>query len=252
MKKAFVIIVVVILGIISFFTASKSSAATMAERLSGRVLLQVQSVGEGWYVNPPNLRRYYLGRPSDAFQIMRNLGLGITDANLSRIPEYRKGGGDIEFARRLSGRIVIQVEQNGEAWYISPVNLNRYYLGRPADAFQIMRNLGLGITDYDLEQIPAETKPAANLQVKSHSTRLGDYGYRYITGEIENKGNSPSGSFGAKITATIYNSNGVVIDTDFTYTDDRIEPGAKVSFKLMFENPSGYSHYRLDVKDSSI
>ena len=55
---------------------------------------------------------------------------------------------------RLSGRIVLQVEDNGEAWYVSPVNGKRYYLGRPVDAFAVMRNLGLGITTSDLFTLP--------------------------------------------------------------------------------------------------
>ena len=60
---------------------------------------------------------------------------------------------DLKFAKARAGRILIQVERNGEAWYIFPVNLKRYYLGRPADAFNIMRELGLGITNKDLANI---------------------------------------------------------------------------------------------------
>ncbi|MFH1766562.1 MAG: hypothetical protein ABH826_00495, partial [Patescibacteria group bacterium] len=44
----------------------------------------------------------------------------------------------------LSGRILLQVEENGEAWYVNPIDERRYFMGRPADAFQLMRNLGLG------------------------------------------------------------------------------------------------------------
>lgn len=57
-------------------------------------------------------------------------------------------------ADRLSGRILLQVEENGEAWYVNPVNNERYFLGRPADAFKVMRNLGLGISNSNLDQIP--------------------------------------------------------------------------------------------------
>lgn len=252
MSKLTAVIVGIAIFISSVVFTGTVSAATTAERLSGRILLQVYENGQAWYVNPTNLRRYYLGRPADAFQIMRNLGLGISNANLSRVPEYGKGGGDTEFARRFSGRILIQVERHGEAWYVSPVNLQRYYLGRPADAFQIMRNLGLGISNYDLEQIPAETKPVVKLRVKSHSTHVDDYGYRYITGEVENTGNAPTGTFGAKVTAIIYNDQDTVIDTDSDYTDDPIEPGATAPFEIMLKNPSGYSYYRLEVKNSSL
>ena len=36
------------------------------------------------------------------------------------------------------GRILLQVEENGEAWYVYPENRLRYYLGRPDDASALM------------------------------------------------------------------------------------------------------------------
>lgn len=61
-------------------------ADTLAQRLSGKILLQVEQNGEAWYIYPDNQQRYYLGRPEDAFRIMRTLGLGVSDADLNRIP----------------------------------------------------------------------------------------------------------------------------------------------------------------------
>lgn len=52
---------------------------------AGRILLQVENSGEAWYVNPSDLKRYYLGRPSDAIRIMRELSLGISRENLALI-----------------------------------------------------------------------------------------------------------------------------------------------------------------------
>ena len=52
----------------------------------------------------------------------------------------------MEFANKLKGLIVLQVEDNGEAYYIYPNDSKKYYLGRPADAFSVMRKLGLGAT----------------------------------------------------------------------------------------------------------
>lgn len=52
------------------------------------------------------------------------------------------------------GHIYIQVETNGEAWYVEPKSQRRYYLGRPEEAFAIMRNFGLGISNEDLNRIP--------------------------------------------------------------------------------------------------
>ncbi|MFH1822538.1 MAG: C39 family peptidase, partial [Patescibacteria group bacterium] len=101
--------------------------------------------GEAWYVYPTTGKRYYLGRPQDAFNLMKKLGLGAKHefiANTNIFPE------------RLTGMILLDVEKNGEAYYIFPQNLNKYYLGRPSDAFNIMRELGQGISNEGLVNIP--------------------------------------------------------------------------------------------------
>jgi hypothetical protein len=136
------------------FIPSISHAASVAERTSGRILLQVQDKGEAWYVYPNDLRRYYLGRPFDAWNVMRSLGLGITNANLAKIPTKDDAwDGDSAFINSLKGKILLQVENNGEAWYVNPPNGKRYYLGRPDDAFGVMRFLGLGATTNDIFSI---------------------------------------------------------------------------------------------------
>lgn len=56
--------------------------------------------------------------------------------------------------KKSLGEIYIQVEANGEAWYVEPRKKERYYLGRPLEAFEIMRQFGLGITNEDLNKIP--------------------------------------------------------------------------------------------------
>ena len=56
-------------------------------------------------------------------------------------------------ANKRLGEIFLQVENNGEAWYINPQDAKRYYLGRPADAFQIMQSLGVGISNSDFEKL---------------------------------------------------------------------------------------------------
>ena len=128
---------------------------SLSDQLRGRILLQVESKGEAWYIYPNDNKRYYLGRPQDAFDIMRNTGVGITDSDLDKIPTYNNYAWDANenIVNRVEGKILLQVEQNGEAWYVSPVNNRRYYMGRPADAFQLMRNLGLGISNKNLTTI---------------------------------------------------------------------------------------------------
>jgi hypothetical protein len=126
------------------------NAEEMSERLRGRILLQVESHGEAWYVNPDSQKRFYLGRPADAFRVMREQGIGISNKDFDAFAGIAP--------KRLAGKILLKVEENGEAYYVNPDDLKMHYLGRPADAFRIMRSLGLGITDSDLELIEVDEK----------------------------------------------------------------------------------------------
>lgn len=130
------------------------SATSLAEQTGGKILLQVEKNGEAWYVNPENELRYYLGSPSDAFRLMTKLGVGITDANLALIPKAKQPwDGDITVMPSVRGKILLQVEQHGEAWYVNPTTGKRHYLGSPSDAFNVMKKFGVGITNSHLDQI---------------------------------------------------------------------------------------------------
>lgn len=58
------------------------------------------------------------------------------------------------FADHIRGKILLDVENEGEAWYVYPVNDHRYSLGSPKKAFRLMRELGLGTTNENLRKIP--------------------------------------------------------------------------------------------------
>jgi hypothetical protein len=65
-----------------------------------------------------------------------------------------RANADAALVNSLRGRILLQTEGNGEAWWVNPVDGLRYYLGRPAEALAAMRSFGLGISDADLAGIP--------------------------------------------------------------------------------------------------
>jgi len=140
----FIIGLLLLSGSLLFSTPVR--AETLGQRLSGRILLQVESHGEAWYVNPDNVKRYYLGRPSDALELMRQLSLGISEAEFASwnrgAPAWARGG------------LFLRPESHGEAYYVD-LSQRWHYLGRPDDAWQLLRNQGLGITNVDLDKIPS-------------------------------------------------------------------------------------------------
>lgn len=123
----------------------KPNVAQAVGERSGYILLQVEKNGEAWYVYPKNGNRYFLGRPADAFAIMKKLALGATHDFILNTNT---------FPTRLSGMILLDVERNGEAYYIYPRDNKKYFLGRPDDAFRIMSRLGQGISNAGLLTIP--------------------------------------------------------------------------------------------------
>lgn len=185
----------------------KNVDTQLTSRLSGKILLQVEEKGQAWYLSPTENSRHFLGRPIDAFSVMKGQGIGISNENLSKIPvsldflsgkdsdgdglpddfeiaigtdpdkkdtdddgfdDYTellngfdplKTGGsklsiDNNFSKKHAGKIFLQVERNGEAWYVNPDDNKRYFLGRPDDAFSIMRGLALGISNDNIRKIP--------------------------------------------------------------------------------------------------
>ena len=178
----------------------------LVNQVKGRILLQVEENGEAWYVDPQSENKLYMKDGEAAYDIMRSLGLGITNANLEKIPiglqeklfnlkdtdgdgvpdntevgigtdpsksdsdsdgyddktevlsGYRPNGTkkysyDSKLTSKLKGRILLQVESHGEAWYVNPTDSKRYYLGDPTTAYNVMRFLSLGIKNNDLRKI---------------------------------------------------------------------------------------------------
>jgi hypothetical protein len=209
-KKSILIILFIFALATSFWSKKTLAEDLLVQRVIGKILLQVEAKGEAWYVSPIDLKRYYLGRPDDAFIIMKTTGVGITNTDIQKIPvadlnltnssdidddglsdtvetafgtnkekadtdddgygdkeEVLKGFNpnkakemtiDTNFSAKQKGKILIQVQSKGEAWYVSHKDNKRYFLGRPQDSFNIMRTLGLGITNTDLSNIE-EFKP---------------------------------------------------------------------------------------------
>ncbi len=158
-------LIVLFFGFLFLLLPAFAAAQTFSERVQGQILLQVEEHGEAWYIDPESGNRYYMKDGDVAFQMLRAFGLGITTADLNMIPsvastsemqESTSACASNELAKRLAGKILLQVEANGEAWYVYPDKCRRIYLKNGQAAYEVMRFLGLGITNANLLNISAD------------------------------------------------------------------------------------------------
>jgi protein-disulfide isomerase len=134
----------------------------LANRLKGRILLQVEEHGEAWYIRNSDSMRYYMEDGNAAYEMMRYFSLGISNTDLAKIPQVADTSAmnkatsacnSNSLANRLKGEILLQVDNHGEAWYVDPVKCRAIYMEDGAAAYQIMRYLGLGAKTEDIDKI---------------------------------------------------------------------------------------------------
>lgn len=131
-------------------TQTQTSGTSLRSRVRGWILLQVENHGEAWYVDPTSDRRFYMKDGPIAYEMMRKFGLGVTEADYESML-----ADDWQMKNRLRGRIILRVHKLGEAYYIHPETLALHYLKDGTEAYRLMRELSLGITNSDLSGVPS-------------------------------------------------------------------------------------------------
>ena len=82
----------------------------------------------------------------EALKIMKKFGVGMNNKDVEKMKK------DANFRKKFMGKILLQVESHGEAYYISFDG--RYnYLKDGESALAVMKKLGLGISNANLEKI---------------------------------------------------------------------------------------------------
>ena len=197
------------------------AADSLADDLAGKILLQVESYGRAWYVHPVEKTRYYLQNGAMAYQIMRQESLGITDTDLSKIRTAYGQPYDRKLTERLKGYILLQVEQSGEAWYVNPSDGLRYYLRDGEAAYDIMRELSLGISNKDLNTIPVTSNQTVSSYTFDDVAYVGFDGQNYF-GQHQADEILPIASLTKLITAMVVLDHFPVWDRLLTITPEQI------------------------------
>lgn len=123
-------------------------------QLSGRILIQTESYGRAWYVDPVSKERFYIRNGDAAFEFFKTNVTGILNRDIAKIPMYAGQPGNKVLVNRLRGRILLQVENKGLMWWVNPTNGVRYPIANGVAAYELMKKFGLPVSNIDLKQTP--------------------------------------------------------------------------------------------------
>ncbi len=123
----------------------------LSKRVKGRLLLQVEQGGAIWYVDTKEFKRYSVTW-ANALPLFKKLSLGITDADLAKIPIANSGQtGNISMRNRLKGKLLLQVQQGGAIWYVDQNGYRHSVTWN--NLMDLFKKLALGITNENLYKI---------------------------------------------------------------------------------------------------
>jgi len=120
----------------------------LAERLIGRILLQIESDGEAWYVNPEDKKRYYLGRPRDAWLLAHEFGIKLSEKEIFQYAYFEK-----KFPKSMAGGFIFNEAEKSQVFYVRPETLEGIEFGSAKEALAIMQQEGLGVDNVNIRKI---------------------------------------------------------------------------------------------------
>lgn len=124
-------------------------APSVADRVAGKIVIQVEENGEAWYVSPASKERTYLNGPNTAYQVMADMALGISNDDFDAI----NTGDSADVPSRVVGRFLLKVEDSGKMYYVNPTDKSITMIASPADAQSIITSTGIGISNNDIAKI---------------------------------------------------------------------------------------------------
>ena len=64
---------------------------------------------------------------------------------------------DWNFAKKQAGRLFLQVEEHGEAWYVDTEGIRHYMGATPAEMLAFVQRMAVGISNEDISKLPIGT-----------------------------------------------------------------------------------------------
>lgn len=144
---------------------------SLTRRMFGRMLLDVEGNGEVYYVDPVTGGKEYLADGISAHRLLERRALGISEENFARLTvgtekDEASVCEDSDLGNKLKGRMVLRVEESGEAYWIYPENCRAYYAGTHDSAYELMKSFSLGIKKRLLAKIADNKRQRAKRRAR--------------------------------------------------------------------------------------
>lgn len=164
-----------------FIPLARSQAVTLkvvdnsfVDRYLGTMILEDDIFQKKlYYLDPVTKQKYFINPDGGVRQLLEKFGKVSNNQVLNRIAiNGEQKNFDLNYAKKLSGQILINANKNGEAWYIDPLTLNRYYISTNSDGYQTIETLALAlpadkiniVENYPTE-IPAQSEGNINFSL---------------------------------------------------------------------------------------
>lgn len=99
----------------------------------------------------------------------------VEDRTVAKLTDAQKEA----IRARVKGRILLEVEKNGEAWYVNAKDGKRFYMKDGSAAYELMRKHGLGISEDDYERLKADNSELTRRLVGQILLRVHKHGEAY-------------------------------------------------------------------------
>ena len=156
MKKLSLIFLMALASFFIFDNVQAASNDEIKTRYTGTVLAEnLEFETRWWYVEPQSQERYPLKDGLSVTRLLKKFGQGMHDAELNKIPiNIDSQNVDYELTHQSRGHFMVQLDANGEAWYINPLDNYRYKIDNGQQGLEILKDLALDISADKLKLIP--------------------------------------------------------------------------------------------------
>ena len=130
-----------------------SSYQEIKNRYSGSIVVYDEGFDKSyWYIVPIKAEKFPLEDTNDLNSVLNLFAQGIHNKDLQKIAlKEAEANTDYWLTHKLRGRFLLQTEEKGEAWYVNPLDNQRYYIANNTQGLETLKNLAIDISRDKLE-----------------------------------------------------------------------------------------------------